>query len=58
MVIGMMMEIMAASDISFFFCCQELLEFCSEEDFTPEEISQEYDFRICPFCGFKLSMLR
>ncbi len=54
----MMIETMAASDISFFFCCQELLEFCTEEDFTPEEISQEYDFRICPFCGFKLSMLR
>jgi len=40
-----------------FVCCEEFANFCEEEDFTPEEIAQEYDFTYCPFCGFKLSML-
>jgi len=40
-----------------FICCSEFAAFCEEEEFTPEEISQEYGFNVCPFCGYKLSML-
>ena len=40
-----------------FICCSEFAAFCDEEDFLPSEIAQEYDFKYCPFCGYKLRML-
>ena len=40
-----------------FVCCDEFAMFCDEEDFTPKEISEEYNFSFCPFCGYKLTML-
>jgi len=37
-----------------FYCCDEMKEFAEEEDFTIKEISDEYDFKFCPFCSCRI----
>jgi len=45
-----------------FYCCDELLEELAdsgnEEPWTVREAQDVFHFKYCPFCGFKLSMLR
>jgi hypothetical protein len=37
-----------------FWCCERMKIFSEEEEFTIKEISEEYDFKYCPFCGSKI----
>lgn len=38
-----------------FYCCDQMIAFSSEEEFTVKEISEILGFNYCPFCSHKLT---
>jgi len=47
-------KIIKVNDTNF-WCCDQMKVFSEEEEFTIKEISEEYNFKYCPFCSIRLS---
>jgi len=40
-----------------FYCCDKLIEFSNEEEFTIGELREVIGYDYCPFCGYDLDMI-